>query len=169
MPAPSSIAAPEKEVRFTRSAQGRVWIILAALLLSLAIGVVVLATQGTEFEPPRLQGYLWCAVFPLMAAWFTFRLALRCVRHAYLIFTPLGLEIFPLIRPETSMQLLLWSDIHSLEYDGPRARLLIHYTAEKSAGVIVSLTPIVPAQRDLLRVLVESHARRHREPVPTSS
>ena len=169
MAAPTSIASPEKEVRFTRAAQGRMWLVLATLHGAIALGLIVLATQGTELEAPRLQGYAWTAAFPLLAAWAMFRLGVRCVRHAYLIFTPLGLEIFPLFRPEKSMQLLLWSEIHSLEYDGPNTRLLIHYTAEKSAGVIVSLSPIVPAQRELLRVLVDSITQLRKEPVSTSS
>jgi hypothetical protein len=39
-------------------------------------------------------------------------------------------------------------------------RLTIHFTAEKSSGVMVSLAPILPAQRDLLRILVESINQR---------
>lgn len=160
MAAPTSIASPEKEVRFTRAAQGRMWLVLAALHVAIALGVVVLATQGTEFEAPRLQGYGWTAVFPLLASWAMFRLAVRCIRHAYLIFTPLGVEIFPLLRPEKSMQLLLWSEVHSLECSLPLQRLTIHFTAEKSSGVMVSLAPILPAQRELLRILVESINQR---------
>jgi hypothetical protein len=158
MAAPKPIASPEKEVRFTRAAQGRLFLVLAAFMLALALGVVVLATQGTEFEAPRLEGYLWTALFPLSAAWLMLRLAVRCIRHAYLIFTPLGIEIFPLFRPEVNMQLVLWSVIDSVECEENLRRLLIHYTAEKSAGVMVSLSPILPAQRGLLRALVASLA-----------
>lgn len=158
MAAPKPLASPEKEVRFTRAAQGRLFLVLAAFLLALALGVVVLATQGTEFEAPRLEGYLWTALIPLFAAWVMLRLAVRSIRHAYLIFTPLGIEIFPLFRPEANMQLVLWSVIDSVEYEENFCRLLIHYTAEKSAGVMVSLSPILPAQRELLRALVASLA-----------
>jgi hypothetical protein len=58
------------------------------------------------------------------------------------------------------MQLLLWSEVHSLECNLPLQRLTIHFTAEKSSGVMVSLAPILPAQRDLLRILVESINQR---------
>jgi hypothetical protein len=160
MAAPTSIASPEKEARFTRAAQGRMWLVLAALHGAIALGLIVLATQGTELEAPRLQGCGWTAAFPLLASWAMFRLGVRCVRHAYLIFTPLGVEIFPLLRPEKSMQLLLWSEVHSLECSLPLQRLTIHFTAEKSSGVMVSLAPILPAQRELLRILVESINQR---------
>ena len=156
MPSPKPIASPDKELRFTRAAQGRLWLVLASLLLVMAIGIVLLATQGTEFEPPRLQGYAWIAALPLVASWVMFRLAVRCIRHAYLIFTPLGLEIFPLLRPERTMQLLLWAEIHSLECDDRLRQLAVHFNSEKSAGVILSLAPILPAQRALLRGLVLS-------------
>lgn len=158
MAAPKPLASPEKEVRFTRAAQGRLFLVLAAFMLALALGVVVLATQGTEFEAPRLEGYLWTALFPLFAAWVMLRLAVRCIRHAYLIFTPLGIEIFPLFRPEVNMKLVLWSVIDSVECDEDLRRLLIHYTSEKSAGVMVSLAPILPAQRSLLKALVTNLA-----------
>jgi hypothetical protein len=160
MAAPQIIAAPEKEVRFTRAAQGRLLLVLVAVMFSLSLGLWVLATQGTEFEPPRLHGFGWVAALPLMIGWFLARLAMRCIRHAYLIFTPLGLEIFPLFRPEKTMQLLLWSEIAELEYDARKDLLLLHFSAEKSAGVIVSLAPILPAQRALLRTLVESLQQR---------
>jgi len=156
MAAPKSLVSPDKELRFTRAAQGRMYLVLASLLLVMAVGLVLLATQGTEFEPPRLQGYAWTAALPLVASWVMFRLAVRCIRHAYLIFTPLGLEIFPLFRPAKTMLLLLWNEIDSVECDDRLRQLSIHFNGEKSSGVIVSLAPILPAQRELLRTLVNS-------------
>lgn len=166
MPKPQSLASPEKEVRFTRAGQGRALMVLAALMVALSLGLWVLATQGTEFEPPRLQGYLWTALLPLPLAWWLMRMAVRCIRHAYLIFTPLGLEIFPLFRPEKSMQLLVWSGIAGLDWDESGKKLLLHFNEEKSAGVIVSLAPILPAQRALLRTLVVS-LQQQRQPSGT--
>jgi hypothetical protein len=75
----------------------------------------------------------------------------RCVRHAYLIFTPLGIEIFPLFRPEKHMTLVTWQEIQDLDADLPSKRLSLHYNVEKTSGVIVSLSPILPAQRQLLQ------------------
>jgi hypothetical protein len=167
MATPKPLASPEKEVRFTRAAQGRLFLVLTAFLLALTLGVVVLATQGTEFEAPRWEGYLWTALLPLFGAWVMLRLALRCIRHAYLIFTPLGIEIFPLFRPEATMQLVLWSVIDSIECDPNLRRMFIHYNAEKSAGVMVSLAPILPAQRELLRALVTSLAAQRATVSPT--
>lgn len=162
MAAPKPLASPDKEVRFTRAAQGRLFLVMAAVLVAVALGLWALATQGTEFEPPRLQGHGWLALLPLSIALLLIRGAMRCIRHAYLIFTPLGLEVFPLFRPEKSMQLLLWSTIDEIEWDERDRCLRIHFNAEKTAGVIISLAPILPAQRELLRVLVVS-LRQHRQ------
>jgi hypothetical protein len=160
MASPKSLVAPEKELRFTRAAQGRGFLVAAALMLVIALGVIVLATQGTEFEPPRLAGYGWVALFPLFLSWVLWRLGWRCVRHAYLIFTPLGVEIFPLWRPESQMRLYLWQEIDALECDAELRHLWLHFNAEKTAGIVVALAPIMPAQREFLRALVDARASR---------
>jgi hypothetical protein len=54
------------------------------------------------------------------------------------------------------MLLLLWNEIDSVECDDRLRQLSIHFNGEKSSGVIVSLAPILPAQRELLRTLVNS-------------
>jgi len=150
MASPKKIASPEKEIRFTRAAQGLLFLIAAVMMFSLSMGLWALATSGTEFERPRLQGYAWTALLPLPLMIWLFLIGKRCVRHAYLIFTPLGIEIFPLFRPEKHMTLITWHEIHDLEADLPHNRLALHYNAEKSSGVILSLSPILPAQRQLL-------------------
>ena len=68
---------------------------------------------------------------------------------------------------DVNMQLVLWSVIDSVECEENLRRLLIHYTAEKSAGVMVSLSPILPAQRELLRALVASLASQRASASPT--
>jgi hypothetical protein len=151
MASPKKIASPEKEIRFTRAAQGLLFLIAAVMMFSLSLGLWALATSGTQFERPRLEGYAWTALLPLpLMAWF-FLLGKRCVRHAYLIFTPLGIEIFPLFRPEKHMTLITWQEIQDLDADLPSKRLSLHYNVEKTSGVIVSLSPILPAQRQLLQ------------------
>ena len=150
MAAPKKVCSPEKEIRFTRAAQGRLLLVLAAFFLGLSLGLLVLATQGTDMEPPRLQGHAWAALLPLSVALVLIRFGLRCIRHAYLIFTPLGLEIFPLFRPEKYMMLVTWCEVHDLTVDLEARRLSLHYNSEKSSGVILSLSPILAAQRLLL-------------------
>lgn len=150
MAIPKKIQSPEKEIRFTRAAQGRFFAVVAAVLMAISLGLWVLATQGTEFEAPRLEGYLWTALLPLPLAIWLLRMAVRCIRHAYLIFTPLGIEIFPLFRPEKYMTLITWQEVFLVEVDLPTRRMVLHHNAEKTSGIVLSLRPILPAQQQLL-------------------
>lgn len=150
MASPRALQSPEKELRFTRAAQGRFFFILTAFLLAISLGIVVLATQGTEFEAPRLQGLGWLALLPLLAAIGLTKLAIHCTRHAYVLLTPMGVEIFPLWRPQHTMRWIFWAEIQSCELAPQRPLLLLHFNPEKNTGVALSLTPIMPAQRELL-------------------
>jgi hypothetical protein len=150
MAIPKKIQSPEKEMRFTRAAQGRLFLVVAAVMIAISFGLWVLATQGTEFEAPRLEGYAWTALLPWPVIFLLLRLAVRCIRHAYLIFTPLGIEIFPLFRPEKHMTLITWQEIFLVDVDLPTQRMLLHHNAEKTSGIVLSLRPILPAQQRLL-------------------
>ena len=137
-------------MRFTRAAQGRFFLVITAVLIAISLGLWVLATQGTEFEAPRLKGYAWTALLPMPLVLFLLRVAVRCIRHAYLIFTPLGIEIFPLFRPEKYMTLITWQEISLVDVDLPTKRMVLHHNVEKSSGIVLSLRPILPAQQRLL-------------------
>lgn len=150
MAAPKSVQSPEKELRFTRSAQGLQCIVLCVACIVVALSLLVLATQGTEFEKPRLHGFAWTALLPLPPAVLFFRFAMRCMRHAYLILTPLGIEIFPLFRPEKDMALITWQEIHTMELRDATT-LVLHRDAAKTSGIVLSLSPLLPARRLLLQ------------------
>jgi hypothetical protein len=159
MPTPQSVKSPEKELRFTRSAQGLQFIVLCVISVVTSLALWVLATQGTEFERPRLDGLAWTALLPLPLAFFTFRLAMRCIRHAYLILTPLGIEIFPLFRPDKNMALIIWQEIHTMELRDATT-LVLHRDAEKTSGIVLSLKPILASRRQLLHHTIHGISRR---------
>ncbi len=148
------VREPAKELRFTRSRQAVVFWIAAAVL---AVAAVVLAASGfCRNINPELPHPAW-AVLPAAAVWPLARLAVRCTRHAYLILTPLGIEIFPLLRPAHGMNLVTWHEIHSVEHQSTRARLILHFNPEKTAGIVLSLAPVRRDRRDWL-----AHAVEHR-------
>lgn len=159
MSAPKSVTSPEKELRFTRSAQGLQFIAICVSCVVVSLALWVLATQGTEFEKPRLDGLAWTALLPLPLGYWSFRLAVRCIRHAYLILTPLGVEIFPLFRPEKNMALITWQEIHTLELRDEQT-LVLHHDEAKTSGVVLSLKPILSARRSLLHHTIEGIIRK---------
>jgi hypothetical protein len=143
----ATIQSPEKELRFTRSGQaGLFWMVAA---VSATVGITMLATSIYRDINPDLPHPAWAAV-PLVLALVMARVAVWLTRHAYLILTPLGIEIFPFFRPAAGMRLVTWQEIHQAEVDGKFTRLTLHHDPEKTSGIHLSLTPIRADRRSLL-------------------
>ncbi|MGA0846121.1 MAG: hypothetical protein ACO3RV_06225 [Luteolibacter sp.] len=143
----SQLASPEKELRFTRSGQAVVFCLLAASFASAAM--VLLVVSFYRPENPELPSALW-ALPPALLAVLSVRLAVHLTRHAYLILTPLGVEIFPFFKPAQGMQLISWHEIAEVEADPAMRLLTLHHNPEKSAGIHLSLRPLRPSLRPLL-------------------
>jgi len=158
IPKAPSIAAPEKELRFTRSGQA-IWFWLGALLCFMIAVVIFIASSGRITEPDRIHP-AW-SILPLVLAWLSTRLALRLTRHAYLILTPLGIEIFPFFRPAKSMQMVGWGEITDADVDHNLHQLTLHFTTEKTSGIHLSLHPIREDLRPLLAKAVLGRATQN--------
>jgi len=140
-----SIAHPHKELRFTRAAQARPFWVLAAVAAAAALTLALVAPYRAA--NPALPHPGWIAL-PLALTWAGLRLALHCTRRAYLILSPLGLEIFPFWRPGANFRLVPWSDIDAFEI---RDRTLtLHFDADRRAGIHLSLAPIPRDRQPLL-------------------
>ena len=145
---------PEQELRFTRVAQAIPLLVVAAILGGVTI--TICATTYYRDINPELPHLSW-AILPLIPAGLLVKLALRMARHAYLILTPLGVEVFPLFRPETGMRVVYWEEIDSIECDDALTWMMLHFDAQKTCGVHLSLRPIPRTKRELL-----AHAVRER-------
>ena len=141
------LQSPEKELRFTRSGQAAIFWVIAAVLA--AISITLLATAIYRDINPLLPHPAW-AILPLVLAGVVGKLALGLTRHAYLILTPLGIEIFPFFRPAEGMRLVTWQEVAAAEVNEKLTLLTIHHNAEKSSGIHLSLTPIRADRRSLL-------------------
>lgn len=142
-----AVQSPEKELRFTRAGQALVFFVSAAMLV--AVGVTIAATALYRSDHPELPHPAW-AVVPVLLAAAAAKLALNLTRHAYVILTPLGLEIFPFFRPAAGMHLVLWQEIHAAETNADETRLTLHHDAAKTSGIHLSLRPIHADRRPLL-------------------
>jgi hypothetical protein len=143
----AKLQSPEKELRFTRSGQATVFWLGAAVLTSIAI--TILATALYRDINESIPHPVW-ALLPLVLAVLLARMAVKLTRHAYLILTPLGIEIFPFFRPAEGMRLVTWQEIQLAEVNAQTTRLTLHHNAEKTAGIHLSLTPIRKDRRCLL-------------------
>jgi hypothetical protein len=146
-----SVRQQEKELRFTRSGQAVLFWILAAMC-GMA-GLTLLVTSAYRGENEALPHAAW-ALIPILAACGLVGWAVRLTKHAYLILTPLGVDIFPLFRASTLMRTVWWEEIHSFDVEGHWATL--HHNAERTAGVRFSLRPVAPSRRPLLIRAMES-------------
>ena len=151
---PKSIAEPEKELRFTRAAQGRVFFAGAVVVFAATMAVFILSTQKWGVEEPPLKGWWWLSVVGVLICYVLFRLALRCTRHAYIILSPLGVEIFPFFKAKDNLQVIYWSQVADAEFTEDAKNLVLHFTEEKKSGVVASLRPIPAARRHLLEEAV---------------
>lgn len=143
----AKLQSPEKELRFTRSGQATVFWLGSAVLTSIAI--TMLATALYRDINESIPHPVW-ALLPLVLAVLLARMAIKLTRHAYLILTPLGIEIFPFFRPADGMRLVTWQEIQLAEVNAQTTRLTLHHNAEKTAGIHLSLTPIRKDRRCLL-------------------
>ena len=154
-----NLQSPEQELRFTRSRQAVVFWLAAAVFAMAAI--VIVAASFHRLENPELPHPAW-ALGPAVAAGLLVRAAVRLTRHAYLILTPLGIEIFPFFRPAAGMRLVAWQELCEMDTDAALTRLTLHYNLEKTSGIHLSLRPI---RADRRRFLVEAVRRRLRHSV----
>ena len=139
------VAEPHKELRFTRAAQAVPFWILAAIAAASAILLISLSFHRAE--NPALPHPVWI-ILPVLICWMAVRVALHCTCKAYIILSPLGVEVFPLMKPIEGMQMIPWSQIDSVEIGDYLVTL--HFDDDQSAGVHLTLSPIPKARRPLL-------------------
>ena len=148
------VESPEKELRFTRSQQALPYWLAGAVFAMASVTLAV--TSFYRGENPEIPHPLWVLV-PLGMSVLVLRWAFYLTKHAYVILTPLGLEIFPLWKPEKSMRLVFWHEIAAVEFDDSLSVMTLHHDAEQSSGIHLALRPIPKPHRSLL-----ARAMRHR-------
>ena len=150
MAAPKTVAEPHKELRFTRAGQAQGMFIAATVALAFALLTAITWLMGHP-------DFRWWIPLPfLVLAWLLARIALHCTRHAYIILTPLGIEIFPLIRPRKHLNLIYWAQIIDAVFDDELTTLKLHFNEDQSAGIVLSLRAIPTKKLPLLKRALES-------------
>lgn len=151
------VAEPQQELRFTRSGQAVSFCVLGALLVG--VSVTLAATGYHRSVNPAVPHPAWSIPFVLLAGG-VFWVATHLAKHAYLILTPMGLEIFPFFRPSKGMQLVMWQEIEAAELDVGLTRLTLHFNAERTAGMHLSLRPIRRELRALLAKAIKGRVKQ---------
>jgi len=150
-----AVAEPHKELRFTRAAQAALFWVASAVFAIIAI--TLLATAPYRAINPALPHPLW-ALLPIAGAWLSIRVAIRCTKHAYLILSPLGIEIFPFFKPVAGMQMIPWTQITAVEVS--EKLITLHFAKDQSSGIHLSLSPIEKSKRPLLAKALKGRVER---------
>ena len=160
---PRQVASPEQELRFTRSRQAVTFLTAGMAVFCLGCLVFLTATPsaGSAGDKATTLYSAWWALPALLPAALCFWLVVHCTRHAYIILTPLGIELFPFWLPARNMQVIYWSEIKAATVSGDLRTLTIKYSSRQ---IMATLAPIPARGRQLLKQAVEGRmARRQQE------
>ena len=155
---PQKISQPEKELRFTRARQALTFIALGVIFVCVAIAIWIRAMPmlgNAAGEEPAISSP-WFAALPLLPAVWCFWVASHCARHAFIILTPLGIEMFPFLFPTKNMRALYWSEITAAAVGDDLKNLTIDL--DGGSKVFVALAPIAKNARPLLKRAAEGRA-----------
>lgn len=152
---PQRLAEPEKELRFTRTRQAAQFFVLTAVLAMVSLGTFSAMFSKWGPNDPDFEQFCWLALIPLPFAALTLRFAIRCIRHAYILLSPLGVEIFPFFKPEKNLQIIFWAEIHAAEFHPSSPLLTLHTDANHTSGIVATLAPISPTHRQLLKAALD--------------
>lgn len=145
---PKPIARPEKELRFTRSRQAVTFCAIGVIFTCFALALGLLAWPAFVPREEPLVSPPWLGLVPIVPAVAAFWFAGFLARHAFLLLSPVGVEIFPLWRPARNFRLVLWQEIEYLAVD--EACRWLEVALAGGGRVFVSLAPLAIPQRQLL-------------------
>jgi len=157
--APGKVGAPEKELRFTRARQATPFWIASLFFFVVAGGIAAAST--TLFSPPsghRIVENGWWAFIPLVLSVVCLWAAIHLTRHAYIILTPIGIELFPLFFPSKNLNVVYWAEVDAVKIDAARKQMVIDVAG--GSKIFLTLDPIL---RDRLPLLVTAAEGRMAE------
>ena len=152
------VADTEKEVRFTRSHQAVAWWLTGVVLVTAALACGVAAFLPAPWGVLELRPFWWVLLIFLLIAVLCFRVAFRCLKHAYLIFSPIGVEIFPFKKPEANLDVVAWAEIDHLEIRNHF--LFLHFNQEETSGKAISLKPISRKKWEMVERIAELRSKK---------
>ena len=149
---PREVARPEQELRFTRSRQAMTFLAAGMVIFCLACLVFFTGAPVSDIAADQAHHRSLWALPIMVPALSCFWAVVHCTSHAYIILTPLGVELFPFWRPSRNMQVIYWPEIRSAGVSGDLRTLTLKL---KSGQIMATLVPITRRARSLLKQAVE--------------
>ena len=151
----------QKELRFTRSAQGSLLgILTAGFLCSALLGSAWAFRLRTESGELGLLSWL-AIVTPIASASTSLYLSQWFTQRTYLLLSAVGIEVFPLRKPEENLEVFPWHEIQSAEVlNHPKA---LHLQLESKKEYRIPLTPLSPDAHQLLRTAIQGRLQERKK------
>ncbi len=148
------VLEPSKELRFARTMQAVIFAVLAAVLLAMGVTLLLITytVHNSQWGLAELPFPLWFLALPWLPIGLCVWMSIHCMRHPFLIFSPIGIEIFPLWRPIKNFNLVEWGRVADVEVNDHT--LTLHYNKEQTGGVVLALAPLSKKSRILLKQAV---------------
>ncbi len=152
----NGVPREQRELRFTRNAWA-LWFYFWGVYLVLGMAMAACMTFR-PLIPFWVEVACWAGGILLAAA--CFWLAAVCLRRAYVLLTPLGVEILPLWKPEKRMKVYPW---YGIEDWSPRMGGIVLSMSDGSS-VRINLLCMRARQRELLttaltgRIMQKTHS-----------
>ena len=139
-----------QEIRFTRNAQAIHFFILALIFVCVGISLYCLSLDLWKTQEPVVDAP-WYGLLTLPFIGLFVWIGTRLARHAYMIFSPIGIEIFPLFFPSKHMQVLYWQEIEdvALTPDAKMLEVTLLSAADHEQKVFIATAPMRPMSRAL--------------------
>jgi len=157
---PRLVACPEQELRFTRSRQAVTFLAAGMVIFCLACLVFFTGEPASGIAADQIEFHSWWALPVLVPVVCCFWVVVHCTRHAYIILTPLGVELFPFWNPSKNMQVVYWPEIKAADISADLRTLTIKL---KSGQIMATLVPITAQGRQLLKQAVEGRMAKMEE------
>ena len=106
----------------------------------------------------RITGIINIIIVTLICIW----VAVNCVRHAFIILTPLGIELFPFWFPSKKLQVIYWTQIDNAIVTEDMKTLEIQ--CQGGGKVFVALAPITVDRLPYLKRAIEGRMAQAKEP-----
>lgn len=156
-------AEPGKELRFTRAAQALHFVVGAVLSFCASFALLTLALWPWHPDDSPLMHAWWPGLLPLPLMAVFLWIAIYCASHAYVILSPVGIEIFPFWFPTENFRLVAWTQVAAVRAEN--GRLIIDFPpVGQGGGIILDLGPLRAPQRAML---FEAIQRRMNSRSPT--
>ncbi len=159
----SSNNHPLQEIRFTRNGQAIHFFMLGLLLICVSVGLYLVSLDIWSVTQAPLLDHWRYALIPLPFAALSIWAGIHLAKHAYMIFSPVGIELFPFFFPSRNMEVLYWSEVEDLDLTPDGKMMEVTMLSEGEHKVFVAIAPLTAASQQLLGETIAGVRKRRQE------